>query len=105
MIPGDNVKIFGYGANGGANQKWEVKRSGVAPAVTLRCVATDKYAAFSALKSGTELRSSSTTQEYFILPKPGYVYDLTDGSSKDETPIKLVINYGLDHQKWLFERV
>ncbi|KAF8698275.1 hypothetical protein RHS03_07575, partial [Rhizoctonia solani] len=116
MIPGDNVKIFGFGSNGGANQKWEVKRSGVAPAVTLRCVATSKYAAFSTLKSGTELRSASTAQEYFIIPadkgyyittvkKPGYVYELTEGSSKDETPIKLVINYGQDRQKWLFKRI
>ncbi|CAE6434825.1 unnamed protein product [Rhizoctonia solani] len=113
---GENVRVFGYQQNGGANQKWEIRPSGVAPAVSILCVATSKYAAYPAFTSGTTLRSSSQAQEYFIIPadkgfyissvnKPGYVYDLTGGSSANETEIRLVRNYGLDHQKWLFEAV
>ncbi|KAG8702180.1 hypothetical protein FRC11_011632 [Ceratobasidium sp. 423] len=113
-IPGDGVKIFGFGANGGLNQQWDVQPSATAPYMTLRCIATDKYARYSNLQEGETLRSSSQSQEYFIIPadkgfyigpvgKPGYVFDLTGGNVADETPISLLRNHGRDHQKWRFE--
>ncbi|CAE6503535.1 unnamed protein product [Rhizoctonia solani] len=112
-IPGDNVKIFGYGANGGENQKWDIQPSGTSPHMTLRCLATNKYATFSDFNAGTSLRSSGQPQECLIIPAnrgfyispvpgPGYVYDLTNGNAADETLITPVINHGLDHQKWHF---
>ncbi|CAE6433910.1 hypothetical protein RSOLAG1IB_07309 [Rhizoctonia solani AG-1 IB] len=114
---GENVRVFGYQENGGANQKWQIKPSGKAPAVSILCVATSKYAAFPDFKANTTLRSSSQPQEFFIIPadkgafyivpinKQGYVWNLTGGSSTNETEIRTVHNYGVDEQKWLFERV
>lgn len=112
QIPGDGVKIFGFGSNGGPNQKWDVEQSGTPPTMTLLCVATKKYSAYPEFKDGAELRSTGQAQQHYIIPAdkgfyigpkdmPGYVYDLAGGSA-DETPIKLKMNIGEDYQKWYF---
>jgi len=116
MIPGDNVKIFGFQGNGGTNQQWDIRPSANVPFMTLLCVATTKYATHPTPKDGESLLSSGQAQECVIIPadkgfyigpvqKPGYVWTLQGGSSANETPILLSINHGRDDQKWRFEAV
>ncbi|KAG8709253.1 hypothetical protein FRC11_005741, partial [Ceratobasidium sp. 423] len=110
---GENVRIFGFQANGGANQKWNIQPGNEPPNVTIRCFATDTYAAYSAFEQGATLRSSAQPHEYIITPadkgfyispvqKPDYVLDLSGAGEANETEICLWAKHTGDHQKWYF---
>ncbi|CAE6503566.1 unnamed protein product [Rhizoctonia solani] len=111
---GENVRIFGFQANGGTNQKWNIQPGSKAPSMTIRCLATDTYAAYPAFEQGATLRSSAQPHEYditsadkgfYISPvqKSDYVLDLTGAGEADETEICLWVKHTGDHQKWYFE--
>jgi len=113
----EGADIFGYDANGGNNQKWQLQPTGQGQNMTLSNLQARSYASFpgQSFAQGIIVKGSSQPQEYVIsaadkgfyispVQQPGYVLDLVHGSDKNGTKVCVWQNNQQDNQKWYFER-